>query len=79
MTGTASGSSSAAAVLKPANPSIATTSIRLLHSLGRPASHCLNTAFERPSTMSNSRAGPVFSRAGVRSMITVTYLSPSRV
>ena len=29
--------------------------------------------------MSSSRAGPVPSRIGVRSMITVTYLSPRRV
>ena len=29
--------------------------------------------------MSSSRAGPVLSRTGVRSMITVTYLSPRRV
>ena len=79
MTGTACGSSSAAAVLKPANPSIATTSIAFAHSFGRAASHCLNTAFERPSTMSSNRAGPVLFLAGVRSMITVTYLSPSRV
>ena len=29
--------------------------------------------------MSSSRAGPVLSRTGVRSMMTVTYLSPRRV
>lgn len=39
----------------------------------------LNASFERPSTMSSSRAGPVPARMGVRSMITVTYLSPRRV
>lgn len=42
-------------------------------------SQSLNTAFERPSTMSSSRAGPDFSRFGVRSMITVTYVSSWRV
>ncbi|MCO4589326.1 hypothetical protein Si084_01842 [Streptococcus infantarius subsp. infantarius] len=76
MIGAASGSSSAAAVLNPVNPSIATTSIPFCHCCGRAASHRLKTALERPSTMSSSRAGPVFSRTGVRSMITVTYLSP---
>ena len=47
--------------------------------VSRSASHRWNACFERPSTMSSSRAGPVPSRAGVRSMITVTYLSPRRV
>ncbi len=79
MTATASGSSSAAAVLNPVNPSIATTSTRSRQSCGRPASHVLKAALERPSTMSSSRAGPVPSRIGVRSMMTVTYLSPLRV
>jgi hypothetical protein len=44
-----------------------------------PASQALKTCFERPSIMSSNRAGPVLSRTGVRSMITVTYLSPRRV
>ncbi len=79
MTGTAVGSSSAAAVLNPVNPSIATTSTPSRHARGRSASHCLNTAFDRPATMSSDRAGPDLFRAGVRSMITVTYLSPWRV
>lgn len=43
------------------------------------ASHCLNTCFERPSTKSSGRAGPVRARIGNRPMITVTYLSPRRV
>lgn len=79
MTGVASGSSSAAAVLSPANPSIPTTAIRLLHSPGLSASHCLNTALALPSTMFSSLAGPVLARTGVRSMITVTSLSPNLV
>lgn len=73
ITGTASGSSSAAAVLNPVNPSIATTSTPSRHACGLSASHCLNACLDRPSTMSSSRAGPVPSRLGVRSMITVTY------
>ncbi|SCQ67468.1 Hypothetical protein PFR_JS17-2_538 [Propionibacterium freudenreichii] len=79
MTGAASGSSSAAAVLNPVNPSMATTSIPSRQGFGLAASQVLNTAFERPATMSSSRAGPVLSRTGVRSMITVTYVSPWRV
>jgi hypothetical protein len=42
-------------------------------------SQVLNACFERASTMSGSRAGPVPSRTGVRSTITVTYLSPRRM
>lgn len=79
MTATAPGSSSAVAVLKPLNPSIATTSSPSRHVWGRSASQDLNTALERPCAMSSSRAGPVPSRIGVRSIITVTYLSPRRV
>ncbi len=66
------------AVLKPENPSIATTSMPSRHACGRAASHVLNVALERPSTISNKRAGPVRSRTGVRSMITVTNRSPWR-
>ena len=46
---------------------------------GRASSQALNAALERPSTMSSNFAclGPVL--VGVRSMITVTYLSPRRV
>ena len=79
MTATASGTVSAAAVLKPVNPSIATTSIPSRNAGVWASSQVLNTALERPSTMSSSRAGPVPSRTGVRSMITVTNLSPRRV
>lgn len=39
----------------------------------------LKTFFDRSGTMSSSRAGPVLFRAGARSMMTVTYLSPRRV
>ena len=79
ITATASGSSSVVAVLNPVNPSIATTSTPSRQACGRSASQVLNACLERPSTMSSSRAGPVPSRIGVRSMITVTYLSPRRV
>ena len=79
MTATASGNSSVVAVLNPVNPSIATMSIPWRQVWSRSASHCLNTCLDRPSTMSSSRAGPVPARTGVRSMITVTYLSPRRV
>ena len=72
----ASGSSSAAALLKPVNPSIATISIRSRHVSGREASQVLKTCLERPGTMSKSRQGPLRSRMGVKSKITVTYLSP---
>ena len=79
ITATASGSSSVVAVLNPVNPSIATTSMPSRQPWWRAASQVLNTAFDRPGTMSSSLPGPVLSRTGVRSMITVTYLSPSRV
>src|SRR5260221_12919923 len=79
ITVTASGSSSVVAVLKPVNPSIATTSIPSRQSFGRWLSQVLNACLERPWTMSSSRAGPVPSRIPVRSMITVTYLSPRLV
>jgi hypothetical protein len=67
------------AVLKPVNPSIATTSTPSRQGVSRSPSQVLNTCFDRPSTISSSRAAPVPSRIGVRSMITVTYLSPRRV
>ena len=76
MTVTASGSSSLAAVLNPVGPSIAMTWTPSRQAWGRSASRALSTALERPSTMSASREGPVVSRTGVRSMITVTYLAP---
>ena len=79
ITVTAVGSSSTVAVLKPVKPSVATTSTASRHSVGLAASHAANAALERPLTMSSSRAGPVLSATGVRSMITVTYLSPARV
>jgi len=65
--------------LEPVNPSIATTTTASRHAWSRSASQVLNACLERPSTMSNKRAGPVPSRTEVRSMITVTYLSPRRV
>jgi hypothetical protein len=70
MTAVASGSSSVVAVLNPVNPSIATTSTASRQDSSRSLSHVLNACFERPWTMSSSRAGPVPSRMGVRSMIT---------
>lgn len=79
MTSTASGSSSFAAVLNPVKPSMATTSIRSRHAGSCWLSHSLKAFLERPSTMSNNLAGPLPSRSGVRSMITVTNLSPLRV
>ena len=65
-------------VLNPVKPSIATTSTASRHACGRAASQVLNACLEQPSTMSSSFAGPVPARTGVRSMITVTYLSPLR-
>ena len=62
MTATASGNSSAAAVLKPVKPSIATTSTASRQDSGRSVSQVLNACFERPSIMSSNRAGPVPSR-----------------
>ena len=79
ITATASGSSSVVAVLKPVKPSIATTSTASRQAWSRSASQALNTLLERPSTMSSSLAGPLPVRGPVRSMITVTYLSPRRV
>lgn len=49
------------------------------HACGRAFNQVAKTRLERPSTMSRRRDRPVLSRAGVRSMITVTYLSPRRV
>ena len=76
MTVVAPGSSSAAALLNPVNPSIATISIRSRHVSGWEASQVLNTCLDRPGTMSKSREGPLRSRMGVKSKMTVTYLSP---
>ena len=76
MTVVAPGSSSAAALLNPVNPSIATISIRSRHVSGWEANQVLKTFLERPGTMSKSREGPRRSRMGVKSKMTVTYLSP---
>ena len=76
MTAVASGSSSAAALLNPVNPSIATISIFSRHVWGWEASQVLKTCLDRPGTMSKSREGPRRSRMGVKSKMTVTYLSP---
>ena len=76
MTALAPGSSSAAALLNPVNPSIATISMRSRQVLGWEASQVLKTRLERPGTMSRSREGPRRSRTGVTSKMTVTYLSP---
>ena len=56
------------AVLKPVNPPNATTSTWSRHARGRSADQVLNACLERPSTMSNDRAGPVPSRITVRPM-----------
>ena len=79
MTATASGSSSAVAVLKPVNPSIATTSMPSRQASGRSASHGLERLLGAALDHVEQPSGPVPSRIGVRSMITVTYLSPRRV
>ena len=42
----------------------------------REASQVLKTPLERPGAMSKSREGPLRSRTGVKSKMTVTYLSP---
>ena len=76
MTAVASGSSSVAALLNPVNPSIATTSMWLRHVSGWEASQVLKTCLERPGIISKSRKGPLRSRMGVKSKMTVTYLSP---
>ena len=76
MTALAPGSSSAAALLNPVNPSIATISMRSRHMSGWEASQVLKTRLERPGTISRSREGPRRSRMGVKSKMTVTYLSP---
>jgi len=74
MTVVAPGSSSAAALLNPVNPSIATISMRSRHVSGWEANQVLNTFLERPGTMSKSREGPLRSRMGVKSKMTVTIL-----
>lgn len=79
MTAVASGSSLAAALLNPVNPSIATISMRSRHVSGWAASQILKTRLERPGTMSKSRERPRRSRIGVTSKITVTILVPVRV
>ena len=55
MTALALGSSSAAALLNPVNPSIATISMWLRHVSGWEASQVLKTRLERPGTISRSR------------------------
>ena len=76
MTALASGSSSAAALLNPVNPSIATISMWLRHVSGREASQVVKTCLDRPGTMSRSREGPMRSRMGVTPKMTVTHLTP---
>ena len=56
-------------------PSIATISMCSRHVSGWAGSQVLKTCLERPGTMSRSREGPLRSRMGVTSKITVTYLS----
>ena len=75
MTAVASWSSSAAALLNPVNPSIATISMPSRYVSGWEASQALKTCLERHGTISKRRDGPLRSRMGVKSKITVTYLS----
>ena len=76
MTALAPGSSSAAALLNPVNPSIATISMRLRQVSGWEASQVLKTPLEQPGIIPRSREGPLRSWTGVKSKMTVTYLSP---
>ena len=48
--------------------------MRLRHVWGWEASQVLKTRLERPGTMSRSREGPLRSRMGVKSKMTVTIL-----
>ena len=48
--------------------------MRLRHVSGREGSQVLKTCLERPGTISKSREGPLRSRMGVKSKITVTIL-----
>ena len=50
--------------------------MRLRHVLGWETSQVLKTFLDRPGTMSTSREGPLRSWTGVKSKMTVTYLSP---
>ena len=50
--------------------------MRSRHVSGWEASQVLKTCLERPGTMSKSREGPLRSRMGVKSKMTVTNLSP---
>ena len=76
MTALAPGSSLAAVLFTPVNPSIATISMRSRHVLGWEASQVVKTPLDRPGTMFQSLEGPRRSRTGVTSTMTVTYLSP---
>ena len=51
--------------------------MRSRHVSGWEASQVLKTRLERPGTMSKSREGALRSWTGVKSKMTVTYLSPS--
>ena len=76
MTALAPGSSSTAALVKPVNPYIATISMRSprVGPGGKPG--CEDPLLDRPGIMSRSREGPLRSRMGVTSKMTVTCLSP---
>ena len=76
MTVLAPESFSAAALLKPVSPSIATISMRSRHVWGWESSQVLKTRLDRPGTTSRSREGPRRSRTVVTSKMTVTYLFP---
>ena len=50
--------------------------MRSRHVSGWEASQVVKTPLDRPGTMSKSREGPLRSWTGVKSKMTVTYLSP---
>lgn len=66
------GEFSVVAVVKPVDPSVATTSSPCCQASGRWDSQVLNACLGRPGTMSDSREGPVRSRMRVRPNMTVT-------
>lgn len=53
--------------------------LKIIQYWGCSASQVLKACLDRPSTIANSLDGPVPVLTGVRSMTTVTYLSPRRV
>ena len=76
MTALIPGSSSAAALLKPVNPSTTTTSMRSGQVSGSRARRVLKMISEQPGTMSRNRERALRSRISARPKITVTILVP---